>query len=105
MKLGGGKGRRFEGVRSRKEENGRQKGSGRSLQDREPAVESDWWRGGASGSQSPAEKRWAFLGTLDSPSSPSSSADYQFFLPFLPKSTRIYPHSTPLTQEILSTFI
>lgn len=42
------------------------------MQDRESAVEADWWRGGASGSQSPAEKRtWGFLrDTLDSPSSP-----------------------------------
>lgn len=58
------------------------------MQDRESAVEADWWRGGASGSQSPAEKRtWAFLGTLDSPSSPSSSPTVNsFFLSsFLPQ--------------------
>lgn len=73
------------------------------MQDRESAVEADWWRGGASGSQSPAEKStWAFLGTLDSPSSPLVISDYKFFPPFFPNTIRIYPHSTRLIEEILS---
>lgn len=75
---------------SKRKKKGRQKGrSGRSLQDRESAVEADWWRGGASGSQSPAEKStWAFLGTLDSPSSPRHLR-LSILSPFL---SQLYPY-------------
>lgn len=69
--------------------------SGRSLQDRESAAVSDWWRGGASGSQSPAEKRSFPRVPRLSPSLPLSSSQLPFlFIHY--NSGSIYPHLIPL---------